>query len=147
MLARSANTKILLASCLVGQVPALCAPYLETALALGMASPADFHDELARIYLRAVIERRRSANGAAAAGGAAGGGAPAPAPAGDHSASGGAGDVDGARTAARLCMRVGRRKSLPVTAGACQDVGLKWDAELVSTLTAADAVPRACHAD
>ena len=78
---------------LIGQVPALCAPYLETALALGLASPAEFHDELARIYLRAVID-----------------------------ASGGASDADGARTAALLCMRVRRRQSLPFIAGSCQDV-------------------------
>ncbi len=103
-------------------MPALCAPYLETALALGLASPAEFHDELARIYLRAVIEQRRSANGAAAGGGAAGGGPPAPAPAGGRSASGGASDADGARTAALLCMRVRRRQSLPFIAGSCQDV-------------------------
>ena len=41
------------------QVPALCAPYLEAAIAQGVASPAEFHDELARIYLRAVIEQRQ----------------------------------------------------------------------------------------
>ena len=48
-------------------MPALCAPYLEAAIAQGVASPADFHDELARIYLRAVIELRQE-HGAAANG-------------------------------------------------------------------------------
>ena len=48
-------------------MPALCAPYLEAAVAQGVASPAEFHDELARIYLRAVIEQRHK-NGAVANG-------------------------------------------------------------------------------
>ncbi|KAK9844012.1 hypothetical protein WJX81_001849 [Elliptochloris bilobata] len=80
---------------LSAQVPALCAPYLEAAIALGVASPCGFHDELVRIYLRAVIEQRRgdgaAANGAAASGAASGAG-PGPAaalPAGGRGGDGG----------------------------------------------------------
>ena len=72
------------------QVPALCAPYLETAISLGLASPAEFHDELARIYLRAVGDQRR-ANGApvAANGTVSAGASPAAAPADEQNGEGG----------------------------------------------------------
>ena len=41
------------AACL--QAPALCAPYLESALANGTASPHDHHNDLAGIYLRMLL--------------------------------------------------------------------------------------------
>ena len=41
------------------QAPSLCAPYLEIALANGSADPADYHNELARIYLRMVLNKEK----------------------------------------------------------------------------------------
>ncbi len=37
---------------LTNEVPTLCAPYLEAALDMGLASPAKFHNELALIWPR-----------------------------------------------------------------------------------------------
>ncbi|BDA43540.1 Vam6/Vps39-like protein [Coccomyxa sp. Obi] len=53
---------------LTNEVPTLCAPYLEAALDMGLASPAKFHNELALIYLRMTKERRDS-NGSASTSG------------------------------------------------------------------------------
>lgn len=53
---------------LTNEVPTLCAPYLEAALDMGLASPAKFHNELALIYLRMAKERRDS-NGSASTSG------------------------------------------------------------------------------
>ena len=40
---------------LSARAPALCAPFLESALAAGTASPADHANDLARLYLRAAL--------------------------------------------------------------------------------------------
>lgn len=54
---------------LTNEVPTLCAPYLEAALEMGLASPAKFHNELALIYLRMAKERRDSNGSASTSGG------------------------------------------------------------------------------
>lgn len=43
-------------SVLTAQAPALCAPYLESALENGTASPSDYHNDLAGIYLRTLLK-------------------------------------------------------------------------------------------
>ncbi len=53
---------------LTNEVPTLCAPYLEAALEMGLASPAKFNNELALIYLRMAKERRDSNGGASTSG-------------------------------------------------------------------------------
>lgn len=53
---------------LTNEVPTLCAPYLEAALDMGLASPSKFDSELALIYLRMAKERRDS-NGSASTSG------------------------------------------------------------------------------
>jgi hypothetical protein len=55
---------------LTNEEPSLCAPYLESALKLGLASPAKCHDELALIYLRmAKEEEHRNSNAMASTSG------------------------------------------------------------------------------
>lgn len=57
---------------LTNETPSLCAPYLESALKLGLASPAKCHDELALIYLRMAKEQeRRDSNSQASTSGEA----------------------------------------------------------------------------
>ncbi|KAK9829459.1 hypothetical protein WJX72_005979 [[Myrmecia] bisecta] len=45
---------------LTAQAPALCAPYLEAVLHNGVADAAEFHDELALIYLRRLLEDEKA---------------------------------------------------------------------------------------
>lgn len=50
-------------SILTAQAPNLCAPYLEAALERGSASPEQYHNDLAGIYLRTLLSREKGFSG------------------------------------------------------------------------------------
>lgn len=49
---------------LASEAPALCAPYLQAALASNTAAPEKFHTELALIYLRSALEQHKPGSAA-----------------------------------------------------------------------------------